>query len=289
MPASDYSVDQLVQFITNEVLAALPAAGAMTCSTCNQPCHGHCVSQHPEAARRLVQAGASRLSTRLGVGDVASDLAGTIDHTLLRADATETQIRQLCEEARRYQFASVCVNPTWVPLAAELLAGARPVVCTVLGFPLGATLAEVKAYECQAAVNRGACEVDMVLNIGALKSLHYDAVHKDIAGVARVAHAAGALLKVIIETALLTEEEKVEACVLSQAAGADYVKTSTGFSTGGATAADVALMRRVVGSRMGVKASGGIRSAEDAAAMIEAGATRLGASAGVKIVQQVVE
>ncbi|MCO6453383.1 MAG: deoxyribose-phosphate aldolase [Caldilineales bacterium] len=209
-----------------------------------------------------------------------------IDHTLLKPDATEAQIRTLCQEARDHHFASVCVNPAWVGLASELLRGSDAVSCTVIGFPLGATMPEVKAFETERAVRNGAREVDMVINIGALKSLRYDEVYCDIAGVVRAARAGDALVKVIIETSLLTDEEKVEACVLSQAAGADYVKTSTGFSTGGATVADVALMRRVVGDQMGVKASGGIRNADDASAMVEAGATRIGASAGIKIVQQ---
>ncbi|NOX63114.1 MAG: deoxyribose-phosphate aldolase [Chloroflexi bacterium] len=217
---------------------------------------------------------------------MAADLARLIDHTLLKPNATEAQIRKLCQEAKQYHFASVCVNPTWVPLAAQELVGTDVLVCTVIGFPLGATLPEVKAFEAERSLMLGARELDMVINVGALKSGHYDFVQRDIAGVVDVAHARGALVKVIIETVLLTDEEKVEACVLSQAAGADYVKTSTGFAGGGATVEDVALMRRVVGSQMGVKASGGISSAEKAEAMIRAGATRIGASAGVKIVQQ---
>jgi deoxyribose-phosphate aldolase len=282
------TMDQLVELITREVLTAYPPRFGVVegCASCARPCNGHCVTVNPATARQFLAAGASRLSAGPGVGSVAADLARTIDHTLLKPDATEEQIRQLCLEARQFEFASVCVNPTWAPLAAELLRGARPLVCTVIGFPLGATLPEVKAFEAERAIAAGACEIDMVINVGALKSLHYDLVHRDIAGVVQKARRAGALVKVIIETGLLTDEEKVEACVLSQAAGADYVKTSTGFSTGGATVADVALMRRVVGAQMGVKASGGIRSAGDVSAMLEAGATRIGASAGVKIVQQ---
>ncbi len=278
-------LDSLVQRVVREVLALGPMPAAY-CSGCGPPCHGQCVANNPEAARQMVAAGADRLSTQLGVRNVAADLARLIDHTLLRPDATETQIRQLCQEARQYGFAAVCVNPTWVPLCAELLAGATPVVCTVIGFPLGATFPGVKVFETQCSLAAGAREVDMVINIGALKSRQYDAVYRDILGVVRAAHAAGALVKVIIETALLTDEEKVEACTLSQAAGADFVKTSTGFAAGGATVADVALMRRVVGPRMGIKAAGGIKTAEDATALLQAGATRLGASAGVKIVQQ---
>ena len=288
MSSTSYSRDQLVELVTQQVLAAYaPTAGFhLGCATCTLPCNGHCVTTSLDAVRQIIAAGASRVSSRLGVSHVAADLAGLIDHTLLKPEATEGQIRQLCAEARQLNFASVCVNPTWVPLCSRLLQGAAPVVCTVVGFPLGATMSEVKAFETQCCIAAGACEIDMVINVGALKSKRYEDVHKDIFGVVRIAHAAQALVKVIIETALLTDEEKVEACVLSQAAGADYVKTSTGFATGGATVADVALMRRVVGQQMGVKASGGIRTAEDVSAMVQAGATRIGASAGVKIVQQ---
>ncbi|MCX7669712.1 MAG: deoxyribose-phosphate aldolase, partial [Anaerolineae bacterium] len=207
-------------------------------------------------------------------------------HTLLKPEATADQIVKLCAEARENGFATVCVNPTWVALAAQELRGSPVKVCTVVGFPLGATLPEVKAFETERAIALGASEIDMVQNIGALKSRDYKLVADDIAAVVRVAHARQASVKVIIETALLTDDEKIESCVIAQAAGADYVKTSTGFSTGGATVADVALMRRVVGPGMGVKASGGIKSAADAAQMIAAGATRLGASAGVKIVRE---
>jgi len=214
-----------------------------------------------------------------------SDIAQLIDHTLLKPDATAGQIRQLCQEAIAYEFASVCVNPTWVPLVAELLADARPAVCTVIGFPLGANLPAVKAFETQTCIAKGAQEVDMVINVGALKSGDFALVERDIAGVVQAA--GGATVKVIIETALLTEEEKIRACELAQAAGADFVKTSTGFSGGGATVADIELMRRVVGPDMGVKASGGIHSASEARALIAAGATRLGASAGVKIMQEI--
>lgn len=284
-PAHPADLDRLVERVVREVMA-LTAPSSVLCSGCLPPCNGQCVVNNPEAARQIVAAGADRLSTQLGVRDVAADLARLIDHTLLKPDATEAQIRQLCHEARQYGFAAVCVNPFWVPLCAELLAGATPVVCTVIGFPLGATFPGVKVFETQCSLAAGAREVDMVINIGALKSRRYDEVYRDILGVVQAAHATGALVKVIIETALLTDEEKVEACTLSQAAGADFVKTSTGFAAGGATVADVALMRRVVGPRMGVKAAGGIKTAEDATALIQAGATRIGASAGVKIVQQ---
>jgi deoxyribose-phosphate aldolase len=212
-----------------------------------------------------------------------TDVAALIDHTLLKPQATEDQIRQLCAEARQYNFATVCVNPAWVPLCAQLLRGSPVGVCTVIGFPLGATLPDVKAFEAQRCVVLGATEVDMVINIGALKSQQYDLVREDIAAVVDATHALGAKVKVIIETAYLTDTEKAEACSLAKAAGADFVKTSTGFGPSGATPEDVALMRRVVGPEMGVKAAGGIRNAADLKAMVAAGATRVGASAGVKI------
>ncbi|MFQ5678798.1 MAG: deoxyribose-phosphate aldolase [Gemmatimonadota bacterium] len=208
-----------------------------------------------------------------------------IDHTLLKPDATQDEIARLCYEARKYGFASVCVNPSYVKLCAELLSGTEVLICTVVGFPLGATSTETKAFETQKAVRDGATEVDMVINVGALKSRDYELVERDLASVARAAHAGGAILKVIIEAALLTDEEKVAACQLAKVAGADFVKTSTGFGPGGATPEDVALMRRVVGAQMGVKAAGGIRTYADAQKMIAAGASRIGASASVKIIQ----
>ncbi|MFQ5615961.1 MAG: deoxyribose-phosphate aldolase [Anaerolineales bacterium] len=210
--------------------------------------------------------------------------AALIDHTLLKPDATPDQIAQLCYEARKYGFASVCVNPTHVELCASLLKNAPVKVCTVIGFPLGATAPDVKAFETQKALNDGATEIDMVINIGALKSKDYDLVAQDIRGVVQTAHARGALVKVILETTLLTREEKIAACLLSKEAGADFVKTSTGFGGGGATVEDVTLMRRVIGPEMGIKASGGVRTFDDTRKMVEAGATRIGASAGVKIV-----
>jgi deoxyribose-phosphate aldolase len=213
-------------------------------------------------------------------------IASLIDHTLLKPEATRDQIVQLCEEAREYGFAAVCVNPTNVKLAAKLLKNSPVAVCTVVGFPLGATLPEVKAYETQQAINHGATEIDMVINIGALKSEDHELVEQDIAAVTHTCHDNGAICKVIIEAVLLTEEEKVMACQLAQKADADYVKTSTGFGPGGATVEDVALMRRVVGPSMGIKAAGGIRSLETAKEMIEAGATRIGTSSGVKIVHK---
>jgi deoxyribose-phosphate aldolase len=216
----------------------------------------------------------------------AERVAGMIDHTLLKPTATEEQIRALCAEALEYRFASVCINPTWVPLCAHLLAGSPVKVCTVVGFPLGATLTAVKAYETQQVLAGGAQEVDLVINIGALKSGQDQVVQDDIAAVVSAARPAGALTKVIIETTYLTEDEKVRACLLTKAAGADFVKTSTGFGPSGATVEDVALMRRTVGPEMGIKAAGGIRTAADAQAMIAAGATRIGASAGARIVAE---
>ncbi len=212
-------------------------------------------------------------------------LARYIDHTLLKPEATPEQVERLCEEALHYHFASVCVNPVYVPLAAHKLAGSDIAVCTVVGFPLGATTTAVKVCEAELAITQGATEIDMVIPIGRLKAGEQPAVREDIAAVVAVCHAGGALLKVIIETALLTEEEKIAACGIAKAAGADFVKTSTGFAKGGATAEDVALMRRVVGPEMGVKAAGGIRTYEAAIQMIEAGATRIGASSSVAIIQ----
>ncbi|MBN2115590.1 MAG: deoxyribose-phosphate aldolase [Anaerolineales bacterium] len=233
----------------------------------------------------VINAGAERLSSTLGVIPQDLNLAKMIDHTLLKPDATQQEIAQLCFEARKYGFASVCVNPTWVSLCAELLKGSPVKVCTVIGFPLGATSSETKAFETETAIRQGATEIDMVINIGALKARDLETVARDIRGVVNAAHPRGAIVKVIIETVLLTDEEKTIASLLSKEAGADFVKTSTGFAGGGATVNDVALMRKAVGPEMGVKASGGVRTFEDAESMIKAGATRIGASAGVKILQ----
>lgn len=211
------------------------------------------------------------------------NIAAMIDHTLLKQDATEQQIIELCQEAKTYGFASVCVNPMWVETAAKQLQGAEPKVCTVIGFPLGAMTKETKAFETKDAIRKGATEIDMVIPVGALKAGQDDIVKEHIEAVVEAAE--GTLVKVIIETCLLTDEEKVRACEIAKAAGADYVKTSTGFSTGGATKEDIALMRQTVGKEMGVKASGGVRSLEDVEKMIAAGATRIGASSGVAIVQ----
>ncbi|HCT5826017.1 deoxyribose-phosphate aldolase [Enterococcus faecalis] len=211
------------------------------------------------------------------------ELNRMIDHTILKPEATEVAVQKIIDEAKEYNFFSVCINPCWVAFASEQLADTDVAVCTVIGFPLGANTPEVKAYEAADAIKNGANEVDMVINIGALKSQQYDYVRQDIQGVVDAAKGK-ALVKVIIETALLTDEEKVKACELAKEAGADFVKTSTGFSTGGAKVADIRLMRETVGPDMGVKASGGVHNAEEALAMIEAGATRIGASTGVAIV-----
>ncbi|HME09749.1 MAG TPA: deoxyribose-phosphate aldolase [Bryobacteraceae bacterium] len=213
------------------------------------------------------------------------NIAAMIDHTLLRPDATRADILAVCREARQFEFASVCTNSFWSPLVSEQLAGSPVKVCAVVGFPLGAGLTEAKVAEADAAIRAGAQEIDMVLNIGALKGGEDRAVEADIRAVVETCHRAKALVKVILETALLTDEEKKRACLLAKSAGADFVKTSTGFGPAGATEHDVALMRQTVGPAMGVKASGGIRTREDAEKMIRAGATRIGASASVKIVQ----
>lgn len=216
-----------------------------------------------------------------------TNYASMIDHTLLKAEATKEQIEKLCAEAKEVGFASVCVNPTWVKYCSELLQDSNVLVCTVIGFPLGANTTAVKVFEAKDAIANGAQEVDMVINIGALKDQNFELVQADIAAVVEAAKGS-AIVKVIIETCLLTEEEKVKACELSVAAGADFVKTSTGFSTGGATAEDIALMRKTVGPELGVKASGGVRSLEDMQKMVEAGATRIGASSGVAIMKGLV-
>jgi deoxyribose-phosphate aldolase len=288
MPLDAKSVEKIVEVITREVLIALEEQEYTKTHTKGQYCsrncaEGMCVVTCFDAVGKVVDAGAERVSSTLGKIPTDTSIARLIDHTLLKPDATHDQIAQLCYEARKYHFASVCVNPTHVTLCAELLKGSDVKVCTVIGFPLGATSPEVKVFESQNAIKDGANEIDMVINIGALKSRDLELVARDILGVVVAGHDTHALVKVIIETSLLNEEEKVIACLLSKEAGADYVKTSTGFSGGGATVEDVALMRRVVGPSIGVKASGGIRDRSIAESMVAAGATRLGASAGVKI------
>lgn len=265
--------EQLVEQITDLVLSRI---------TEDQYCPTFCRAD----VERIVDAGAERIGIVLGSTATAHDWASLIDHTLLKPEATESDIKKLCEEAVQFGFASVCVNPAWVKRAAEFLKGSSVPVCTVIGFPLGATLPDVKAFEARRSIFNGAREVDMVINIGALKSGDDCLVEDDIKAVVEAAHENGILCKVIIETALLTDEEKVRACLASKNAGADFVKTSTGFAKGGATADDVALMRRTVGKALGVKASGGVKGIDDARAMFEAGATRIGASVGVKIAQE---
>ena len=248
-------------------------------------CHAAAGGCCPDRLGRLLGHGAERFG--LLAGPVyPREIARLIDHTLLKPDATRPQIETLCAEAREHGFATVCVNPAWVRLCADLLRGSETRVCTVAGFPLGATTPEVKAFEAAAAVAEGAAEVDMVMNVGALKSGDHRLVERDVRAVVEACRPRGAVVKVIIEAALLTDDEKVRACVVVKVAGADFVKTSTGFGPGGATAADVALMRRVVGPAMGVKAAGGVRDLRSAQAMIAAGADRIGASVGVKIVQE---
>lgn len=243
---------------------------------------GYCIVNNKNSVSKLMEAGAIRIGSGAGIPSAPGDLASYIDHTLLKPDATADQVIALCEEAKKYQFASVCINPTWVSLAAKILAGTKVRVCTVIGFPLGATASSVKAYETRRAATDGAGEIDMVINIGALKSKNFKLVEEDIR---RVVESAGdRIVKVILETALLTDEEKIIGCTLSKAAGAHFVKTSTGFGPGGATVKDVALMREAVGEDMGVKASGGVRDTKTAMEMVKAGATRIGASASVAIV-----
>jgi deoxyribose-phosphate aldolase len=273
MNLTNGNYEKLVEQITDLVLSKIGG-------------DAYCPSFCRADVERVVDAGASRIGIVLGETATAHDWASLIDHTLLKPEASEADIKKLCNEAIQFGFASVCVNPAWVNKAAEFLKGSPVPVCTVIGFPLGATLPDVKAYEARRAIFDGAREVDMVINIGALKSGDDCAVEDDIRAVAEAAHENGVLLKVIIETALLTDEEKVRACFASKNAGADFVKTSTGFAKGGATVEDVALMRRTVGASLGVKASGGVKGIDDARAMFEAGATRIGASVGVKIAQE---
>jgi len=271
---------RVVEAVVQAVLAQLRVEEA-ACA-CHSVAGGCC----PDRLGRMLGHGAERFGLQAGATLYPRDIARKIDHTLLKSEATREQIEGLCREAREHGFATVCINPAWVRLCSTLLRGSETRVCTVVGFPLGATVPEVKAYETSRVVEAGACEVDMVLNVGALKSGDYRLVERDIAGVVESSRPGGALVKVIIEAALLTDDEKVKACVLAKAACADFVKTSTGFGPGGATAADVALMRRVVGPEMGVKAAGGVRDLQSARAMLEAGADRIGASVGVKIVQE---
>src|SRR5438093_12329006 len=272
-----------LQRVIDAVVAELLAATTVPRGRCG--CHDVLEDCCPDRLSGVIDAGATRVGVH-AAGGAPSGIAAMIDHTLLKPDATRQNIEELCREAAQFRFATVCVNPAWVALCARLLAGSGVGVCSVVGFPLGATTADVKGYETQRAIFDGAREIDMVINVGALKSGDLRGVERDIEAVTAPCRECGALSKVIIEAALLTDDEKITACTVAKAAGADYVKTSTGFGPGGATAADVALMRRVVGAEMGVKAAGGVRDLEGLKAMIAAGATRVGASAGVKIVQQ---
>jgi len=276
---SDQDIDRVVTRL-HQIL------GPMTSS---EPA-GACVGDDPEAAREFVRLGATGLTSVAPAerpGSIPGDLARYIDHTLLKPGSTEEQVRKLCAEALEYNFRSVCINPTWVPLAAELLRGSEVLTCTVVGFPLGANEPAIKAMEARRAIRNGAREIDMVINVGALKSGDDDLVFRDIQAVVEDCVDGNAVCKVILETALLSDAEKRRASELARRAGAHFVKTSTGFSTGGATVSDVALMAEVVrGAGMEVKASGGISSYSDAKAMIEAGATRLGASASIGIVRE---
>jgi deoxyribose-phosphate aldolase len=272
-------LQRLIDVIVSEM------AAAQSRQTVHCACHGVLGDCCPDRLRGVLDAGATRVGVHAS-GGAPSGVAAMIDHTLLKPDATRQNIEELCREAAQFHFATVCVNPVWVALCARLLPASGVGVCSVVGFPLGATMPDVKRYETQRAIFDGAREIDMVINVGALKSGDLRVVERDIEAVVMPCRECGALSKVIIEAALLTDDEKVTACTLAKAAGADYVKTSTGFGPGGATAADVALMRRVVGAEMGVKAAGGVRDLDSVNAMIAAGATRVGASAGVKIVQQ---
>jgi deoxyribose-phosphate aldolase len=277
------NIEELVSQITDVILSRLGANSSA--SECNLH-HDECFVKCPDRMRSLLADGGVRFGLTGAESEAAREVARYIDHTLLKPDATRDEILKICEEGVRYGFASVCINPIWVREAACALRGSGVKVCTVIGFPLGANEPDTKAYEARRAIFDGASELDMVINVGAVKSGDHDLVSRDIRGVVDVAHEVGYICKVIIETALLTDDEKVSACLIAKEAGADFVKTSTGFSKGGATAADVALMRRVVGGEMGVKASGGVRDFKQAQEMIQAGATRIGASVGVRIVQE---
>ncbi len=284
------TVETLVEVITREILGAYKEHDIQAAISqgymCKRDCaSGLCATTCFNKIGQVVSAGAERLTSTVGMVPPDPSLAHMIDHTLLKQDTTPEKITQLCMEARKYNFASVCINPTYVKLCADLLRGSNVKVCAVVGFPLGATLPEIKVLETKMVIENGAQEVDMVVNIGALKARDSALVARDIRGVVSTAHSMGAIVKVIIEACLLNDEEKVLACLLSKEAGADYVKTSTGFSTGGATLHDVELMRKTVGPDMGVKAAGGIQTKEDAEKMVKAGATRIGASAGIKIIQ----
>jgi len=286
-------LDRLVAQIGEELLARVGPSGVtpkkgeglnlpdQVCPGCVQRCVQTCARNTKE----IIAAGASRVSASEKLTRIDPSIAALIDHTILKPEATRNDVIKICREAREYRFASVCVNPYWVPLVKAELSGSPVKVCTVVGFPLGATSTEAKVAETAAALRAGAQEIDMVINVGALRSGDTDAVKNEIQAVVRVAHEAGAIVKVILETALLDDTQKTVASKICKSAGADFVKTSTGFSTSGATAHDIALMRAAVGPNIGVKASGGIRTLQDVQAVTAAGATRIGASASVKIVE----
>jgi len=287
-------METLVRAITEEVLARLADASSAPAGECAEvcaDCDGRCASKCAGRVHSMMDAGAERISAAGGLTDVERSIAALIDHTLLKPDATRREIAALCREAVGYGFASVCVNPVWVPLAAELTRGSGVSVCTVIGFPLGAGLTGVKMFEAEEAVKLGAQELDMVMNVGALKSGDDQRVEADIRAVVETAHRCGAICKVILETALLTGEEKVRATLAAARAGADFVKTSTGFASSGATVQDVALMattlregmRAAAARRIGIKAAGGVRTLDDVQKLVGAGATRIGASASVRI------
>jgi len=291
---ADREFEKLVEQVTAQVHARLatvtpgklPVLGDRSeCTATKSNCagDGQCAVRKQAVVEEMMNRGAVRFSAAPGIAEPASHIAQTIDHTLLKPEATESDVRKVCEEARKYRFATVCLNSSWIPLAARLLSGSGVKPIAVVGFPLGAATTNAKAFETREAVRAGAGEIDMVINIGELKSKDYVYVLRDIEGV--VAAAGNAPVKVILETGALTDEEKIVACSLSKAAGAAFVKTSTGFGPGGATVKDIELMRRIVGSDMGVKASGGVRSREDWEKMVAAGADRIGASASVAIVQ----
>jgi deoxyribose-phosphate aldolase len=272
-----------IRRVIDIILQELAAAGAVAPSQCS--CHGFLTDCCPNHVSGVLAAGACRLGLH-AAGGGAGEVAGLIDHTLLKPDATAKDIEKLCKEAAEFGFATVCVNPTWVAYCHRLLRGSTVGVCSVVGFPLGATTPDVKNYETRRAIFDGAHEIDMVINIGALKSGDLRLVEQDIEAVTGPCRQHDVVSKVIIEASLLTDEEKVTASALTKAGGADFVKTSTGFGPGGATVADVMLMRRVVGDSMGVKAAGGVRDLEQMKAMVAAGASRVGASAGVRIVKE---
>lgn len=285
MTVSDSRINEITQAILQALekySAPLSGLGAdhecVDCVMCAQKC--------PERVRQVVDAGASRISAPSGVIAVPQDIAKYIDHTLLKPEATPAEIEKLCQEAKEYHFAAVCINPPYVKECAQLLRGSDVAIAVVVGFPLGAHTTEAKVFEAQQAITEGAREIDMVINIGALKSKQDQLVRDDIRTVVDAAHRQGAIVKVIIEAALLNDEEKIRACGFAREAHADFVKTSTGFGPGGATVHDVELMSKAVKGELGVKAAGGIRTLEQAEAMIKAGATRIGASAGIKIVEQ---